>query len=213
MGEVIGALERFDRETLRRRQHPLVGPASMHCALISGGAGLSTYAPECVLKTERRTLPGETAEQVLDELRAVIAGAADDVEVRNLFDRSPHTCGRDEPIAQCLLRAAREVTGDTPSEIWSRLDGCSDLRLLDRYRRRGLSRWRTSPSSGSTSSPWKFAPRCSPRQRGFADRAPKLSLGGIDSPASSGPHHPDASVLSSGSTHGPHLPALPPPKN
>ena len=117
MGEVICALERFDRDTLRKRRHPLVGPASMHCALISGGAGLTTYSPECVLKTERRTLPGETADQVLAELRAVAGGAADGVEVRNLFDRLPHTCDRDEPIAQCLRRAAETVTGKTPGEI------------------------------------------------------------------------------------------------
>ena len=38
MGRIITALERFDREVLRQRAHPLVGPASMHCALVQGGA-------------------------------------------------------------------------------------------------------------------------------------------------------------------------------
>jgi acetylornithine deacetylase len=45
MGRIIAALEQFDREVLRKRVHPLVGPASMHCALVQGGTGLSTYAP------------------------------------------------------------------------------------------------------------------------------------------------------------------------
>ncbi len=49
---------------LRAHKHPLVGPASQHCATIHGGAGLSTYAPSCTLEIERRTLPGETPEQV-----------------------------------------------------------------------------------------------------------------------------------------------------
>lgn len=72
IGRIIAALEQFDREVLRKRVHPLVGPASMHCALVQGGAGLSTYAPECRLKVERRTLPGETPEQVVQELEEVV---------------------------------------------------------------------------------------------------------------------------------------------
>ncbi|MBA2245021.1 MAG: M20/M25/M40 family metallo-hydrolase, partial [Gemmatimonadetes bacterium] len=49
MGRIIATLEEFDRTELRARTHPLVGPASLHCALISGGVGLSTYAPACRL--------------------------------------------------------------------------------------------------------------------------------------------------------------------
>ncbi len=41
---------------------PFVCPASQHCALIHSGTGLSTYAPECTLRIERRTLPGEEPE-------------------------------------------------------------------------------------------------------------------------------------------------------
>ncbi|MGH7682517.1 MAG: M20/M25/M40 family metallo-hydrolase, partial [Candidatus Eiseniibacteriota bacterium] len=75
MARIVDALERFDRETLRKRTHDLVGPASMHCSLIEGGAGISTYAPQCTLRVERRTLPGEVPEKVLEEIRAVVAGA------------------------------------------------------------------------------------------------------------------------------------------
>src|SRR5262245_18832956 len=64
MGPVIAALDRHDQQVLRRRVHPLLGPASMHCAIVRGGVGLSTYAPECQLEIERRTLPGEPPEQV-----------------------------------------------------------------------------------------------------------------------------------------------------
>ena len=39
MARIVTALEAFDRDELRRRSHPLVGPASMHCALIEGGTG------------------------------------------------------------------------------------------------------------------------------------------------------------------------------
>jgi acetylornithine deacetylase len=116
MGRIITALEQFDREVLRKRVHPLVGPASMHCALIQGGAGLSTYAPECRLKVERRTLPGETPEQVVRELAGVARQVGEEAEVRCLFDRSPLLCDREAPVARCLRDAVSAVTGRPPAE-------------------------------------------------------------------------------------------------
>ncbi len=116
MGRIIAALEQFDREVLRARIHPLVGPASLHCALIQGGTGLSTYAPECRLKVERRTLPGETPEQVLRELEDVVCQAGEAAEVRCLFDRSPLLCDREAPVACSLRDAVTAVTGRTPAE-------------------------------------------------------------------------------------------------
>lgn len=116
MGRIVDALEQFDREALRKRVHPLVGPASMHCALIQGGSGLSTYAPECRLKVERRTLPGETPEQVARELEDVVRRAGEEAEVRCFFDRSPLLCDREAPIARCVRNAASVVVGSPPAE-------------------------------------------------------------------------------------------------
>jgi acetylornithine deacetylase len=116
MGRIIAALEQFDREVLRKRAHSLVGPASMHCALIQGGAGLSTYAPECRLKVERRTLPGETPEQVVRELKDVVRQAGEEAEVRCFFDRSPLLCDREAPVARCLRDAVTAVNGREPAE-------------------------------------------------------------------------------------------------
>jgi acetylornithine deacetylase len=117
MGRIVAALERFDTEVLRRRTHPLVGPASMHCALIEGGQGLSTYAPECRLKIERRTLPGETPERAVAEIEEVMKEIGEEAEVRRLFDRAPLTCEREAPIARCVREAATRVNGSAPEEI------------------------------------------------------------------------------------------------
>ena len=116
MGRIITALERFDSDTLRRRTHPLVGPASQHCALISGGAGLSTYSESCTLKIERRTLPGDTTDQVMQELRDVVASAGETGDIRLLLDRPPLACDRDAHVAACLRDAATHVTGQAPEE-------------------------------------------------------------------------------------------------
>lgn len=116
MGRIVAALEAFDRSVLRARVHPLVGPASLHCALIEGGIGLSTYAPECRLKVERRTLPGETPEQVAAELRDVVRSAGEEAEVTNFFDRAPLEADRASPIARCVREACETVLGSAPKE-------------------------------------------------------------------------------------------------
>ncbi len=116
MGRIIAALDEFDRTQLRARAHPLVGPASQHCSIVRGGAGLSTYAPSCTLEVERRTLPGETPEQVLGELRGVIAGAGEKASVRLMLAQPPLVCSPDARIAQCVRDAATHVTGRAPEE-------------------------------------------------------------------------------------------------
>lgn len=116
MGPIIAALERFDKYELRTRVHPLVGPASLHCALIQGGSGLSTYADKCTLKVERRTLPGETTQQVLRELKEVVQSAGKESEVSCLLDRPPLTCDREAKVACCVREASYSVTGQMPEE-------------------------------------------------------------------------------------------------
>jgi acetylornithine deacetylase len=116
MSRIVVALEDFDRTELRRRIHPLVGPASLHCALVHGGTGLSTYAPECRLKVERRTLPGETPDHVRAELEAVVRNAGVDATVEVLFARDPLTCDPHARIVWCVRDAVTQLVGEVPKE-------------------------------------------------------------------------------------------------
>jgi acetylornithine deacetylase len=116
MGRIISALENFDQVELRRRVHPLVGPASQHCSLIEGGSGLSTYAEQCRLKVERRTLPGESPQRVMRELEEVIRSTGEEAQVCCLLDRPPLDCDRESRIATCLREAATAAMGATPEE-------------------------------------------------------------------------------------------------
>jgi len=116
MARIAAELERHDAEELRRRTHPLLGPASLHCAMISGGSGLSTYAAQCRLSVERRTLPGETPDQVRAELESAVRRAAEDAVVEIRFSRPPLVCDRDAPIARAVRDAAAAVTGRPPRE-------------------------------------------------------------------------------------------------
>jgi acetylornithine deacetylase len=114
MGRIIAALDRFDQQELRNKTHPLLGPASQHCSLIQGGSGLSTYAEECRLKIERRTLPGETTERVVRELEEVIRSTGEQAQVRLLLDRPPLSGDAGTKIATSLREAVTSVTGKEP---------------------------------------------------------------------------------------------------
>ncbi|MBR9989927.1 MAG: M20/M25/M40 family metallo-hydrolase [Gemmatimonadetes bacterium] len=114
MGRIIAALDHFDRTVLREHTHPLLGPASMHCAMVTGGDGWSTYAPHCTLRVERRTLPGESAASVLKELRRIIDTAGEQAEVREVMSRSPLECPPESVIARSVIDSVTTATGDAP---------------------------------------------------------------------------------------------------
>jgi len=116
MARVIAALEAFDAGELRRRTHPLAGSASLHCALIEGGTGLSTYAPECRLKIERRTLPGEVSGQVERELREIVERVGEGASIDVFFSRDPMTCDPRWPIVDTMREAVADVTGQLPPD-------------------------------------------------------------------------------------------------
>lgn len=115
-GLLIAALDRFERETLARRSHPLLGRPSLHTAMISGGTGWSTYSDRCTLKVERRTIPGETADSVMRELQALVDGLRADrddlresmhADLRLVFAQPPLDLAPDAPLARAMARAAR----------------------------------------------------------------------------------------------------------
>ncbi len=102
MGPILVALADLDERLRTGPSHPLVGPASLHASLIEGGQELSSFPASCVLSGERRTIPGETVEQVEEELRA-IAGEAG---LRIIASRDPLTVDRDQPFAELVRRVA-----------------------------------------------------------------------------------------------------------
>ena len=116
LARIVAALDEFDRRELRQRMHPLVGPASMHPAVVTGGSGWSTYAAESRVRVERRTIPGETTEEILGELGGVVRDIGEEAEIRLVCDRPPLVCDAKAPIAESVRNAARLVTGATPAE-------------------------------------------------------------------------------------------------
>src|ERR671937_755376 len=104
MGPVLVGLAELDKRLRAERDpHPLLGGPSLHASLIEGGHELSTYPDRCVVKIERRTLPGETVRDVEEQLSAVAGDAA---TVRTLFAREPLEVVPDEAIVAALIEHA-----------------------------------------------------------------------------------------------------------
>lgn len=116
MGPVIVALDRFDREVLRARRQALVGPASMHAAVIEGGSGVSTYAAECHLQVERRLIPGETAEAAAREIEEVVGSADPEASCKVYFSRPPLLCDPAAEVVDAVRGAIEHVTERGPEE-------------------------------------------------------------------------------------------------
>jgi len=72
-GLLLAQLERLERTRESGPRHQLLGRGSLHASKIQGGVGMSTYPELCNLAIERRTLPGESAEKALGEIRDAFA--------------------------------------------------------------------------------------------------------------------------------------------
>jgi acetylornithine deacetylase len=132
-GLLLAELDRVDAEDLPRRTHALLGRASLHASSIEGGIGMSTYPDRCVLRIERRTLPGETGADVLNEVQracdAVQARRASfTADTRLLMSQGPSDVPTDAQIVRSLEESLREL--DEPVRV-SGMSAWTDAALLN----------------------------------------------------------------------------------
>ncbi len=114
-GLVLAELDALDTGPLTRRTHPLLGHASLHGALITGGQGMSTYPDRCELKIERRTMPGETPSGVMAEIEAACARVRERrpelrVDLALILAQSPSDVSPDAPVVRALRGALEHQT-------------------------------------------------------------------------------------------------------
>ena len=113
MGGVLVGLSRLGGALAGSRPHPLLGTGSIHASLIEGGQELSSYPERCLLRIERRTVPGETLADVEAQIVAIAGGA----RVRSTFERAPFEVAGDAAIVDAVRRHAVTVLGREPARI------------------------------------------------------------------------------------------------
>jgi acetylornithine deacetylase len=115
-GPVLTGLDGLDRTLASRAPHALLGHGNVHASLISGGTEESTIPERCTLTIERRTLPGETADDVHADVTALIEHCARRdpqfrADARMLLARDAFETAPAEPIVAAVLAAADRIEG------------------------------------------------------------------------------------------------------
>jgi acetylornithine deacetylase len=120
MGRFLAELDQLEQELRARPAHELAGPPSLHASTIQGGTELSVYPDYCRLEIERRSVPGESIEDVTAEFQAIIdrLSAADPTfkaTVAFFLGRGPFAVDADAPIVRALEQATFERMGSLPA--------------------------------------------------------------------------------------------------
>jgi acetylornithine deacetylase len=129
----LSELEQLERGRDKLRTHALLGRGSLHASTISGGVGMSTYPERCELTLERRTLPGETAEDALREVRDAFERVRAreprfDAEVKLKTAQAPSDVALDAPVIQRLASALR---AENIAPVVEGLSAWTDAALLN----------------------------------------------------------------------------------
>jgi len=113
--------------SLHERTNPVTGPSTLNLGSIFGGTQPSTVAGECMIRLDRRWIPGESTESAMEELREVVRRLKHsdpdyEAEVRNMRNVKNNSIGQpplmtdpDSVLVKSLERAVSEYVG--PPEL------------------------------------------------------------------------------------------------
>ncbi len=119
-GLVLRALDGLREQIEAGPGHPLLGHGTVRVSMIGGGTDAATVAATCTLTIERRTLPGETPDDVEAELQALLTALAErtaDFRFRltRLVARAAFEADPDWPIVRLARAEAGRVLGHPPA--------------------------------------------------------------------------------------------------
>ncbi|HEX2236457.1 MAG TPA: M20 family metallopeptidase [Actinomycetota bacterium] len=129
MVEVLRRLE----SSLPGVSHDVLGGPSINVGTVLGGEKVNMVPGLCRAQIDRRTVPGETGEEVLAQIRRAIDDARAEVpdldaDVRVLFDARPFEVDEDARVVREVSGALADATG-RPAELVG-FRGASDARFF-----------------------------------------------------------------------------------
>lgn len=93
--DFINAVENDLIPILKNRVHPVTGHSTMNYGFIHGGTQPSTVAGNCILKFDRRWIPGEKYDDVVNEYKSII---------NKLKERDPSFCAELKVMDVSLMK-------------------------------------------------------------------------------------------------------------
>ena len=116
MGEILVRLDEYAESLAGETRHPTLGTPSLSVGVIEGGQAVNIVPDRCWIEIDRRTLPGETIEEVLRPVKCLLR------EVPNWSFDEPHLSvpgihvEADAPIMRILTKAIVDVLGEVHVE-------------------------------------------------------------------------------------------------
>lgn len=119
-GYFLVELDKYAERLENGTEHPLMGYPSVHASMVKGGEEPASYPAKCSIVVERRTVAGETEEQVYAEMEGLLQGAARqahtfEYELRTTFSRKPERLARDHPLVSLVSGQLKKVSGKEPT--------------------------------------------------------------------------------------------------
>jgi acetylornithine deacetylase/succinyl-diaminopimelate desuccinylase-like protein len=119
-GHFLAELDQHAQRLRTSRPDSLVGSPTIHASLIKGGEESSSYPASCLITLERRTLMGETASSVEQEIRELLEEIQKQVEdfefdVKATASRPAFESDRDNAFCRLVCEEAGAAMGTTPT--------------------------------------------------------------------------------------------------
>jgi acetylornithine deacetylase len=116
MAPVVERLERLAKELSNHKPNPLLGPPSLSVGVIEGGQAVNTVPDECWIDVDRRSIPGETTESILESIKASLNGLTGAQMDPPYLSVAGMDVRQDLPIVKLLSQSVKEVTGSVQIE-------------------------------------------------------------------------------------------------
>ena len=118
-GYFLVELDKFAGRLEDGPDHPLLGSPSVHASMVKGGEEPASYPAKCSITIERRTVAGETDEQVYSEIDGLLQAAAQqttgfEYTLRTTFSRQPFEISQDHPLVSLVSAQLKGVSGKKP---------------------------------------------------------------------------------------------------
>ena len=115
-GYFLVELDKYAKRLENGPKHPSLGLPSIHASLVKGGEEPASYPAKCMITLERRTVAGETNEQIYSEIEGLLRVAAHQVSgfeysLRSTFSRQPFEISREHPLASLVADQITKTGG------------------------------------------------------------------------------------------------------
>lgn len=122
MNTLISALQNYAQELAKRPADPLCGSPTFSIGTIKGGLNVSSVPDHCEIEIDRRTIPGECYETVIEELTEILNSVAADTPDFNYelsepsLNVPPLSTDLSSPLITSISKAVESTLGK-PAEL------------------------------------------------------------------------------------------------